>query len=376
MGYMKKNDIIGEYVDIIVDNLPQWNHKEAKSNQDIQKQKIDFIHKATKIDTTLHHNEQLKALAELIKTDIPDAHINILDTDDTMLLGMIRPSYRMQQDNICFVYENEHKKLNFKKVTFFSVNEKAKPWMISTLKTKNKNIGVVAISTLSGDMTEQAKKRSLFVDRLFNEKKRNKWDDIIFDLRGVPGGDAEFFKEIGERLGGKPLSYSDKLEVIEPKVKNSEHAEIMKNKFHATDYKSYTHLCEEVFSGKICILQNKWNCSAAEGAIYMMSQLPNTITIGDSTMGMFSGGSCVMLPMSAGKLVIGTEYRERTKNGNPIKEKEGAPPDIKCDTMDAFQIAINTVCKFQNTFSKLASDMKNDKDNSISTLTLTSKHKE
>ena len=194
------------------------------------------------------------------------------------------------------------------------------PWLIGTLKETN--TGIIAIPSFGGDIQAQEKERKTFIKTFFKQKSLHKWEHIIFDFRGNTGGDSELIRELAERMCNQTIRYADK----------SEPAEIL------TPCLSQSQ--SDIFKGHIFILQDEYNASAAEGAVFMLSQLQNSKTIGTSTSGTFQGGACKDIQMPIGTLTIGTIYRERFKNGKPIKEKEGIPPDIPCSSENAFNTAL------------------------------------
>ena len=332
-------NLLNEYAYIILNNLPEWNYTctDKKVKESILNQKEVFMEEVKKIDITLPTEEQLTKLGQVIRQFVPDAHINIRTKTGSKVKRDI-PTY---QNNIAYQESNDLK--------IFEIPQKNKnplTWLIGTKEINGTKVGIVAIPSFSYDeMQEETRKK--FVDAFFQMKKENKWSSIIFDFRGNYGGDATVIKEISDRMKGAPVSYAEKTEIITPTPLYQEHKTIFKNKEHTVELPDFSIKGQEGdrFNGSIYILQDKCNASATEGAIYMLSQLKHTKTIGENTYGAFQGGATVELPMRYNtSLIIGTEYRERkTKNGHPIYENEGIPPHVQSESSKAYDTAISTL---------------------------------
>ncbi len=335
------------YALLIHNNLPEWNHSRAHLDRKIPLMKNGFLTQAGKIDTHLSADEQLAKLGQIIKKYVPDNHINIRNGRGDLIFEKSEPEPLENTFNLAYHSNDDLAQMGLTNVSQMSICEDEFPWIIGTINTQTGNAGVVAIPSLAGTIDEEAfQRRDVFVDRLFREKQKNNWNGIIFDLRGNTGGDAEVIEKIAERLSGLSIKYADYSEVISPKGLNMEQQHIVESKEHNLQDRDYIDPRLPVFNGHVLVLQDSWNASATEGAIYMLTQMDNaeTInvqTIGEATSGTFAGGCCVELPMSVGHLIIGTEYRTRTgKDGHPIREKEGMRPDIHCDSDKAFNQAV------------------------------------
>ena len=326
--------LIQEYTTAIIENLPEWNHSGAQDNAQIQEEIRHFRDTTLQIDTSLNPDEQLQQLSDIIQKYVPDNHISIKDINGKNLR---QPPFTHKRENLS---TQELSNLGAKDVVPIQVQEGKEPWIIGTIP--NTKTGVVSIPSFGGDIEEQVQKRKQFVDTFFQQKEKNRWQNIIFDFRGNTGGDSEIIKEIAERMSDSPIKYADKsekLNTVAAQKKRKESHSLIDN---LKDYQPATQ--SDKFSGFVYILQDGYNASATEGAIYMLSQLPKSVTIGENTSGTFAGGATTSLPMSYGSLVIGTEYRERyDKKGNKIKEKEGIHPDIQCSSEKAFSKALNII---------------------------------
>lgn len=328
--------LIQEYTNAIIENLPEWNHSSAKSDETIQIEIHRFKEAASKIDTSINSDELLHLLADIIEKYVPDNHVSLKNNDGK---NFKKYPFTHEQDNLSFQNLND---LGLADMSATHVQEEKDPWIIGTIPSTK--TGVIAIPSFGGNIEDQIKKREQFINTFFEEKKKHQWQNIVFDLRGNTGGDAEIIKEIAERMSGMQVKYADKSERVDTpaaKKKKVESPFLRQTLQHARHYQSSSG---DKFLGSIYILQNEYNASAAEGAIYMLSQLPKSTTIGEKTSGTFAGGATTTLPMSYGSLIIGTEYRERfDKNGKQIKEKEGMVPDIPCSSENAFSKAMNMI---------------------------------
>ncbi len=341
MSENSKN-LIDEYTQLILDNLPEWNYTGADRNPYIQKQKSDFARNIATIDTNLPKNQTLLNLANIIDIHVPDNHIDILDENNQSLTN--RKREKSENFNLATKNNEELKRLGLFDIKRIEIQENSPPWIIASYK----DTGIVAIPsfTIDDDYEEHQNKCSRFIEELLKEKENKGWTNLIFDFRGNAGGDAAVIKEIGEKISGKEIKYADKMEVIRYKGDEQTHKEIYAQKEHTENYS--TSELKSKFSGNICILQDSSNASAAEGAIFMLSQLGRVRTVGENTVGAFAGGSCVSLPMSYGKLVIGTEYRERNLNGVRVEEKKGLIPSLWTQSENALNKALEYLDKANN----------------------------
>lgn len=211
----------------------------------------------------------------------------------------------------------------------------------------------MSIPSFSGNIEDQQEQRRKFVETFFEQKKENKWQHIIFDFRGNTGGDSEIIKEIAERMSGEQVRYADKEELVNT---TAAHKKISEGYGLETET-HYTSQPGDKFTGSIYVLQDQYNASATEGAIFMLSQLPKAKTIGEKTAGCFAGGATTRLEMPEGTLSIGTVYRERfDKEGQPIKEKEGMHPTLPCAYNKAFDKALDEISESIKRMRRVASN--------------------
>ncbi|MBQ3035204.1 MAG: hypothetical protein IJD25_04030, partial [Alphaproteobacteria bacterium] len=120
----------------------------------------------------------------------------------------------------------------------------------------------------------------------------------------------------------------------------------------------------------VYILQDGYNASASEGAIFMLKQLPKTKSIGEATSGTYQSGATVLLPVTEDTtLIMGTKYLERyDKKGNLIQEKKGMAPDIYTPASNAMARTLTLIKGRKNPFvqtlfllSQLYSNLKKPK---------------
>ncbi len=331
-------DNISQYAEFIVQNLPEWNHHQAKEDVDIALQKRRFLTNVAKIDRTLSESKQMEALGRIISQQVPDNHIELFDEKGRQLVVKKEPEYSAQAYNLAYKSTKELSELKLENAQHFKIQNGQAQWMIASQNINGERVGVVAIPSFGGNTNLQKENRQKFVEAFFTEKEKQQWQNIIFDFRGNQGGDADVIKEIGERLGGKNLSYADVYEPIDIQPINREQADILtaKKEIIGPHQLHYETKPKDKFNGSIYILQDRWCASASEGAIFMLSQLPHCQTIGERTSGCFAGSAPVRLPFENGMLKIGTYYCARTKNGVSITEKEGSPADVCVSSADAY----------------------------------------
>ncbi len=331
-------DYISQYAEFIAQNLPEWNHRKAKDDNEISLQKRRFLTSVAKINRDMPFLKQMEAFGRIIAQHVPDNHIELYDEKGRQLVAKKEPEYSPRAYNVAYKSNEELTELKLEDTRHFKMQNGQAQWMIATQNLNGKKTGIVAIPSFGGNTHLQKENRQKFVDVFFAEKEAQGWQNIIFDFRGNQGGDADVIKEIGERMCGKELSYADEYEAIDVHPINAKQAEILAAKRevagpHQLHYEAST---KDKFNGDVYILQDKWCASASEGAIWMLSQLPHSQTIGEQTSGCFAGSAPVRLPFDNGMLKIGTYYCARTKNGLSIKEKEGIPADVSISSADAF----------------------------------------
>ena len=329
--------LIEEYTTVIIENLPEWNHSGAKDNVQIQEGIRRFKEATAQIDTSLDSNEQLKLLSDTIQKYVPDNHVSIKDVSGKNLK---QPPFTHKRENLS---TQDLTALGIKDIISIQVQKEKDPWIIGTIH--GTRTGVVSIPSFGGNIEEQDQARKEFINTFFSQKEQNKWQNIIFDFRGNTGGDSEVIKEIAERMFDNSVEYANKSEILNTQAAQKKKEEGRSLKETLTSASHYLSLSPtDKFLGSIYILQDEYNASATEGAIFMLSQLPKSTTIGENTSGTFAGGATTELPLSHGSLIIGTEYRERyDKSGKQIKEKEGMVPDIFCSSQKSFAKAVNII---------------------------------
>ena len=338
-------DSISQYAEFIAQNLPEWNHQQAKDDNKIALQKRRFLANVAKINRSLPMSKQMEALGRLISQQVPDNHIELFDEKGRQLVAKNEPEYSDKAYNLAYKSNQELSDLKLENTQHFKMQNGQAQWMIATQNLNGKKIGIVAIPSFGGNTHLQKENRHKFVEAFFAEKEKQDWQNIIFGFRGNQGGDADVIKEIGERMSGKELFYADVYEAIDIQPINVKQAEILeaKRKVFGPHQLHYEAKPKDGFNGGIFVLQDKWCASASEGAIWMLSQLPKCQTIGEQTSGCFAGSAPVRLPFDNGMLKIGTYYSARTKNGVQIQEKEGIPADISVSSADAYVEAQNLI---------------------------------
>ena len=340
--------LIKQYADFILNNLPEWNYSQAVQDEDVHNQKQIFAKAVSEIDETKEIDTQLNRLGRIIKDFVPDNHISLFDSHHRQLVAKKEPPYSRRAHNLAYALTENLQNLGINEFKHYKIQKGQPQWMIATKCEGRVNIGIVAIPSFGGNAEMQSQSRKGFVSAFFEAKEKHKWQNIIFDFRGNSGGDAEIIKEIGERMIGKSLNYADLCEVIKAKPQNETQAKILNLKGHIRPQTlQYQSQSGDEFRGTIYILQDRWCASASEGAIFMLSQIPNSKTIGDNTAGTFAGGACVEIPFEQGSLIIGTEYRKRSRNGKEIKEKEGQTPDIETPSKEAYTKACQIILNQQ-----------------------------
>ena len=296
--------LIEEYTTAIIENLPEWNYSGAKDNAQIQEEIRRFKEVTSQIDISLDSDEQLQQLSDIIQKYVPDNHISIKDINGKNLRQL---PFTDKRENL---FTQELSNLDTKDVVPIQVQEGKDPWIIGTIP--NIKTGIVSIPSFCGNIDEQTQARNQFIDTFFSQKEKNKWQNIIFDFRGNTGGDSEIIKEIAERMGNTSVKYADKSEKMNTQAAQKKKTECSSLRETLRECSHYRPISPtDKFLGSIYILQDEYNASATEGAIFMLSQLPKSTTIGENTSGTFAGGATTELPLSYGSLIIGTEYRER-----------------------------------------------------------------
>ncbi len=317
---------------IISKYLPKWNHSQAQA----EPEKEAFTKAVNQLDYTQNEEALWQEFAHLIDQFVPDNHI-LLKRKGINIIPKKIPTSKVDIEKDL---PQNHEK--------FKISDKGN-WVISTKKIATQNVGIVTIPFFAFSENEDETTRKKFINRFFELKKENKWHDIIFDFRGNTGGDAQVLKEIAERLAGTSLKYADRIEAIIPKESDPYH-HIFQNKIQEAEMHSFISSDEaERAKGNIYILQDGWNASASEGAIFMLKQLKNAYSIGEQTSGTYQSGATVSLPVAPEiELVLGTKYMERlNQKGNIIEEKEGLKPDFPTDSKQAMKKAFSLI-RMQN----------------------------
>ena len=137
-------------------------------------------------------------------------------------------------------------------------------------------------------------------------------------------------------MADKKLEYADKIEVINPELA------IQGGPPDRYEQKAG----DKTFTGNVYVLQDRGDSSAGDGAIWMLRQMDNCTTIGENTHGAFAGGDVKKHQMTSGTLLLGNTYRERTMpDGTKVEEGKGIPPDVRCTSQNAYEMAIVAVKK-------------------------------
>ncbi len=343
------NRLVDGYTMEICSRLPEWNHTEAGKDAEVARKKLDFAAKMTHLKAFLHEKnitdekQILRAMDLVIAKNVPDEHVKIVINGEEK-----RAAYQViaQDDKLKYKIplEDNHNLINsgktFHKQQLFTLIAPSKPdetanILVAEKQIGKRTVGVVAIDSfvIEYSNADELKKVDKIADYVLEQSKH--WDDVVFDIRGNGGGDASIIKQIGERMAAKKLEYADKMEIIDKAlVERGGPPEQYMQKFG-----------DKTFTGNVYVLQDGGNSSAADGAIWMLRQMDNCKTIGENTFGAFAGGDVKQHKMEGGTLFIGNTYRERSINGRKIEEGKGIPPDVKCASANAFDMAITLVKK-------------------------------
>ncbi|MBR1825473.1 MAG: hypothetical protein IJ770_02695 [Alphaproteobacteria bacterium] len=344
------NRLVDTYTMKILSGLPEWNHSEVSSDADVARQKLNFAAKMTELKASLNeYNIQdeksaLRAMDLVIAQYVPDEHIEIvIDGEEHRAADeYISKSPELQykippKENNNLINSGK----TFHKQELFTLVAPSKPDEIANILVAEKQIGkrTVGIVAIDSFMIEYSNKDvydkvDKIADYVLEQSKH--WNDVIFDVRGNGGGDATIIKQIGERMADKKLEYADKIEVINPELA------IQGGPPDRYEQKAG----DKTFTGNVYVLQDKGNSSAGDGAIWMLRQMDNCITIGENTHGAFAGGDVKKHQMEVGTLLLGNTYRERTmSDGTKVEEGKGFPPDVRCASQNAYEMAIVAIKK-------------------------------
>ena len=349
--------LIEEYAQKITSGLPEWNHSEAHKDETVQAQKKMFADKITELKNNFSKHDEtneksvLRAMDLVVAKYVPDEHVEIVIDGE---------EHRAAEEYISKSPELQYKippKENnnlinsgktFHKQKLFTLVAPSKPDEIANILVAEKQIGTRTVGIVAVDsfMIEYGNEEVYdIVDKISDYvlKQSKHWNDVIFDVRGNGGGDATIIKQIGERMADKKLEYADKIEVINP--------ELAMQGGPPDRYEQKAG--DKTFTGNVYVLQDRGNSSAGDGAIWMLRQMDNCTTIGENTHGAFAGGDVKKHQMQGGTLLLGNTYRERTMpDGTKVEEGKGIPPDVKCASQNAYEMAIVAVKKTNIDFYK------------------------
>ncbi len=314
---------------IIKKYLPKWNHSTAVCDHE----KESFIRAVNQLDFQKEKNALWQDFATLIAEHVPDNHINLKRNGKNLVPKKVPAK------------KTDVSKTIFPSAKAIPISDEKGNWYIDTKKIGNKSVGIITIPFFSYSDNEPDLARENFIRQFFQLKKENKWNNIIFDFRGNTGGDAAVMKEIAERMAGYTVKYADRTEAVIPNETDPYRHLFLKKHQESEIPSIITDDKTDRFSGPIYILQDGWNASATEGAIYMLKQLPNAKTIGEKTSGTYQNGATILLPVTEDtELIIGTKYLERwDKTGAIIEEKEGMKPDIATKAEKALSKALLSI---------------------------------
>ena len=344
------NRLVDGYTVKICSLLPEWNHSEAGKDADVAKQKLNFAAKMTQLKAFLHEKnitdekQILRAMDLVIAKNVPDEHVRIVIDGEEH-----RAAHQAIAKDAKLQYkippQENHNLLNsaktFHKQQLFTLVAPSKPDEIANIlvaekKIGNRTVGIVAVDSFMIEYgnADVLKKVDKIADYVLEQSKN--WNDVVFDFRGNGGGDASIIKQIGERMSGKKLAYADKTEIIDKALTD-----------RGGPPEQYMQKAnDKTFTGNVYVLQDGGNSSAADGAIWMLRQTDNCITVGENTFGAFAGGDVKKHKIDGGTLLIGNTYRERyLPDGTKVEEGKGIPPDIKCASENAYDMAITLVKK-------------------------------
>ena len=344
------NRLVDTYAMKILSGLPEWNHSEANSDTEVVRQKLNFAAKMTELKASLNEyniqdeKQALRAMDLVIAKYVPDEHVEIvIDGEkhraaDEYISKSPELQYKIPpKENNNLINSGK----TFHKQELFTLVAPSKPDEIANILVAEKQIGKRTIGIVAVDsfMIEYGNKEvydkvNKIADYVLDQSKH--WNDVIFDVRGNGGGDATIIKQIGERMADKKLEYANKIEVINPELA------IQGGPPDRYEQKKG----DKTFTGNVYVLQDRGDSSAGDGAIWMLRQMDNCTTIGENTHGAFAGGDVKKHQMTSGTLLLGNTYRERTMpDGTKVEEGKGIPPDVRCTSQNAYEMAIVAVKK-------------------------------
>lgn len=358
------NRLVDGYTMKICSLLPEWNHSEAGKDAEAAKQKLNFAAKMTQLKAFLHEKnitdekQILRAMDLVIAKNVPDEHVRIvIDGEEHRAAHQAIAKDDKLQYKI--PPQEKHNLLNsaktFHKQQLFTLVAPSKPdeivnILVAEKKIGNRTVGIVAVDSFMIEYgnADVLKKVDKIADYVLEQSKN--WNDVVFDFRGNGGGDASIIKQIGERMSGKKLAYADKTEIIDKALTD-----------RGGPPEQYMQKAnDKTFTGNVYVLQDGGNSSAADGAIWMLRQTDNYTTVGENTFGAFAGGDVKKHKIEGGTLLIGNTYRERyLPDGTKVEEGKGIPPDIKCASENAYDMAITLVKKTNMQMYSLKTDKAN-----------------
>ena len=335
------NELIDLYTRKICSGLPEWNHSKAKQDPDIIKQKNDFAAKMAELKTANITDEKqaLRDMDLIIARNVPDEHIQIRIDGENRRAADLSPypdlRYKIppEENNNLILSDEKFDASELFTLTAPSMPDEKANILVAEKKIGKSRVGVLAIDSFMIEMSDAGVRDR--VDKIADIvlKRSERWNDMIVDLRGNGGGDADLIKRIGERMAGKKLDYADKIEVIEKEPLSQD----------GPPERYMQKPGDKTFTGNVYVLQDGCNASAAEGAIWMLRQMDRCKTIGENTHGAFAGGDVKRHRIGGGTLYMGNTYRERILNNRKVEEGKGIAPDIRSSSKTAYALAVSAV---------------------------------
>lgn len=138
-----KMPFIDQWINTIINNLPEWNHSQAKNDPLVQSEIEAFKQATVFINRQKPFEEQLKKLAQIVALRIADNHITLKDKNNKPLISF--PP--IQQNNLALNKERLPTPHFIKKIT---VQKNQPDWLIISLL--DMQTGIVAIPSFGGDI--------------------------------------------------------------------------------------------------------------------------------------------------------------------------------------------------------------------------------
>ena len=208
------------------------------------------------------------------------------------------------------------------------------PLIIAEREKNGKKTGIVAFSSCLAP--HDSKKEWDSILQRFKALSPT-WDKVIVDFRGNTGGDGFQTRELAETLYSGKVPYC--LQSVKRKTKENQLREELSRPIPEQplwDKKAHPFRGDD--KKRIFVLTDKETGSAAEAIVPMLKNHPKVQFVGENTCGccQYGGVRPVALPCG-GRINLGSIYREYEDG---MIECVGHKPDIRCEGMDAMQVAL------------------------------------